>query len=118
MVLPLTAGLFVLEVTTTMAPIWHQVAEVGIVLFAFACVELWLSASTLAIIRQEGESQRRTVRPERTRLYIVPRPVEPLARCVSPEPENASGKVGARLTARAPVAWLRSFACHLSMHLW
>jgi hypothetical protein len=110
-VLPMTVGLFVLEVNTTMPPVLHQVAEVGILLFAFACVELWLSANTLALIR--GDEPRRELevaRPDKTRLYVVS--------CDSSPKDRASASVRPHPVISAPVYWLRSVACHFPLHLW
>jgi hypothetical protein len=116
-VLPLTVGLFVLEVNTAMSPVWHQVAEIGIVLFAFIYVELWLSANTLALMRRDDDWRRQAVGPDKSRLHIVPKPAKPSGQCDFPEDREVSGKLGARLAVEAPVNWLRSFACHLSIHL-
>jgi hypothetical protein len=52
-VLPLTTGLFVLEIRTPESPSWHTLAELGIVLFTFVYVWLWLSANSLALIQQD-----------------------------------------------------------------
>ncbi len=75
-VLPLTVGLFVLEVNATMSPGWHKVVEVGIVLCAVGYAQLWLSAKTLALISREDGSRRTTVDPGRSRLHVVPKPAE------------------------------------------
>jgi hypothetical protein len=74
-VLPATAGLFVLEVQTTASPLWHTVAELGIVLFAFAYVGIWMGANTLTLLQrgqveqfnaQRQSSPRRSASIERT----------------------------------------------------
>jgi hypothetical protein len=115
-ILPMTVGLFVLEVNTTMPPVLHQVAEVGILLFAFACVELWLNASTMALIRGEDRPRPEwsAARPDKRRLYIV--------HCDSTVEDETKDEAPANVMRHpvigAPAIWLRSVACHFPLHLW
>jgi hypothetical protein len=47
---PLMGGLLVLEHRAALPPGWHTVVQIGIVLFIYSLVWLWLHASTLALL--------------------------------------------------------------------
>jgi hypothetical protein len=63
--LPLLAGLFVVEHSAPLSPGWHKGAQVGIVLFIYGLVWLWLRANTLQLLwSDQGTSYReRAVEP-------------------------------------------------------
>lgn len=65
MVLPLSAGLFWLQMQAPWPEAGHRVAEVGIVLLTFGLVELWLRANRLAILNEDHGSHEKSSRLSR-----------------------------------------------------
>jgi hypothetical protein len=100
-VLPLASGLLVLEVDTPMSPVLHQVAEVGIVLFAFGFVELWMISNTLALVGLGCEPHRRPVRRQKDRPCVVAGPARPPVFCALPEDIQAKRNRSSRRQAEA-----------------
>ena len=58
--LPLAAGLFWLQMQAPLPETGHRVAEVGIVLFTYGCVALWLRANRLAILNEDARGHKQS----------------------------------------------------------
>jgi hypothetical protein len=82
-VLPLTMGLFVLEVRAPGSPIRHKLEELGIVFFAFTYVGVWVGANALAFLQQDRQ------KPEHSR-QARPLPQSDLRSHVTPQAAAAA----------------------------
>ena len=69
MIVPLSAGLFWLEMKVPLSETQHRAADVVIVLLIFGLVELWLRANRLAFLNKDYGRQQRSGLP--SRLWVV-----------------------------------------------
>jgi hypothetical protein len=71
MVLPLSAGLFWLQMQAPLLEAGHRAAEVGVVLFTFGLVALWLRANRLAILGEDYRQHEKSGRQSRMRVIFM-----------------------------------------------
>ena len=84
--LPLTAGLFVLEARSTLSPSGHREVEIGLVVLIFLLARLWLKSNRRALIQ---ESLRQTPGAwEPLSLTIEPLGEETVVEAPAPEPDS------------------------------
>lgn len=57
LILPLSGGLFWLEMKAPLSEVGHRAAQVGIVLLTFGLVELWLRTNRLAFLNEDYRKQ-------------------------------------------------------------
>jgi hypothetical protein len=83
-VLPLMAGLLVLEHRAAIPPVWHKFAQVGIVLCMHGLVWLWIKVNTIALLRAGLDKPVKTyvyeANPEALRSRRPPRAARPTYR--------------------------------------
>ena len=70
MIVPLAAGLFWLEMKTPLSETEHRAADIGIVLLIFGLVEIWLRANRLAMLSEDQQRQKKSVRQSRRWLIL------------------------------------------------
>ena len=71
LVLPLTVGLFWLQMQSPLPEAGHRVAEVGVILLAYGLVAPWLRANRLAILNEDYRRQKKGSR--QSRLWTIHR---------------------------------------------
>lgn len=69
---PLLIGLFMLDFRLKLSERGHQAVQIGILLFVYGLVHLWLKANSAALSKMDGRQSRGTVRVIQIPLHPLP----------------------------------------------